>query len=230
MTWLEKRNITRNALLKAVRALVAERRHDHISIQEITTSASVATGTFYNYFDSKHDVFVAAADEIRTEITSALDDVRASIKDPAMLVSVTLKYYFQQACENKEWLTFIESVGLDQVLQQPSERRLEDIERGVKAGRFRVDDYVFTQNLVNGMVCHVTRELTAGRIGPRGIEFAIRSVLQMLGLPELVSKSLTQSPLPPVAASKRPSPEGDKREITKMSFYFDNDRKTAENV
>ncbi|HCC44078.1 MAG TPA: hypothetical protein DEQ32_06755 [Gammaproteobacteria bacterium] len=80
------------------------------------------------------------------------------------------------------------------------------------------------------MVCHVTRELKAGRIGPRGIEFAIRSVLQMLGLPELVSKSLTQSPLPPVAASKRHSPEGDKRETPKISFYFDNDRKTAENV
>ena len=101
MTWLEKRNITRNALLKAVRALVAERRHNRISIQEITTSASVATGTFYNYFDSKQDVFVAAADEISTEITSALDDVRASIKDPAMLVSITLKYYFLQACENR---------------------------------------------------------------------------------------------------------------------------------
>ena len=100
MTWLEKRNITRNALLKAVRALVAERRHDHISIQEITTSASIATGTFYNYFDSKHDVFVAAEPRLATVIeegviaacSSLLCCTRASSCFSRMAVAIAIRF------------------------------------------------------------------------------------------------------------------------------------------
>lgn len=215
----EKRNATRKALVTAVRTLVAARGHDRISVQEITRQARVATGTFYNYFESKQDIFAAGAEDICAELAELLAETRTGIKDPAMRVSVTLKYYFQQASENQEWLRYIDALSLDLTLQQPSEQCFDDIERGVKAGRFRIDDIHFTQNLVSGMVGHVTREIAAGRIEPEGIGFAIRSILQMLGLPDLVSKALTQTPLPPIAASKRQSPTIQNNEVARLSDY-----------
>ncbi|MBT4494786.1 MAG: TetR/AcrR family transcriptional regulator [Gammaproteobacteria bacterium] len=200
----DKRQATRKALLSAAKELVFEKGHDRISVQEITSCARVATGTYYNYFDSKQDIFYAVADDMKDEMARALDDSRAIIKDPAMLVSVTLKYYFYQTIDNDDWREFTHCVGLgDLPLQQSSEQCLEDIQRGIKAGRFRVDDIHFTQNLVTGMVSHVSREIQKGRIGRNAVEFAIRSILQMLGLPDLVSKALTQTPLPPIAAPKR---------------------------
>ena len=123
-----------------------------------------------------------------------------------MLVAVTVKFYFEQAIGNEDWREFTGLAGLSCTLQQPPEQCLEDIERGVKAGRFRVDDVHFTQNLVTGMVKHATEEIMTGRIGSCGIEYTIRSILQMLGLPELVSKALTQTPLPAIAMPKRSRP------------------------
>ena len=200
----DKRHATRRALLSAARDLVFEKGHAQISVQDITSRARVATGTYYNYFDTKQDIFVAVAEDLRDDLAQALAGTRETIKDPAMLVSLTLKYYFQQAIDNEDWRKFTRCVGLtDMPLQQTAEQCMEDIQRGIKAGRFRGDDVHFTQNLVTGMVSHVIREIQKGRMDRRSIEFAIRSILMMLGLPELVSKALTQTPLPPIAAPKR---------------------------
>ncbi len=200
----EKRKVTRRALLEAARDLVFEKGHDRISVQEITSRARVATGTYYNYFQSKQDIFVAVAEDIRAQLADDLESTRASIKDPAMLVTMTLRYYFQQAVDNQEWRDFTRCTGLtDMLLLQPADQAVEDITRGVKGGRFRVDDIHFTQELIAGMTTHVIHTIERGQAGRNAIDYTIRSILQMLGLPELVSRALTQTPLPPIAASKR---------------------------
>ena len=199
----DKRQATRKALLSATREMVFERGHNCFPVQEITERAGVSTGTFYNYFEFKQDVFVAVAEDMCGELANALAETRSNIKDPAMLVAVTMKFYFEQAIENEEWREFIDLAGLNVTLQQPPEECLDDIIRGVKAGRFRVDDVSFTQNLITGMIGHMTEEIISGRIENCGIGYTIRSVLQMLGLPELVSKALTQTPLPAIATPRR---------------------------
>lgn len=215
----DKRQATRKALLTAARELVSEKGHDRISVQDITGTARVARGTYYNYFETKQDVFFAVAEHMREEMAESLADIRVNIKDPAMLVSVTLKYYFHQVMDNVEWREFTDCAGLGHLsLQQPAEQCFEDIHRGVQAGRFRVDDVHFTQNLVTGMVRHVNEEIRHSRIGRTGIEYAIRSILQMLGLPDLVSKSLTQTPLPPIAAAKCKT-DATVSEVTNLSDY-----------
>ena len=201
----DKRQATRKALLSATKDLVFEKGHNCFPVQEITERAGVSTGTFYNYFEFKQDVFVAVAEDMCEELSAALYETRVNIKDPAMVVAVTLKFYFEQALSNQDWREFTDLAGLTFILQQPPEQCQEDIERGVKAGRFRVDDVHFTQNLVSGMIRHMTDEMLNGRIEKCGIEYTIRSVLQMLGLPEIVSKALTQTPLPAIAVPKRKS-------------------------
>lgn len=203
----DKRQATRAALLRAARDLVFEKGHDRISVQDITARAQVATGTYYNYFDSKQDIFLAVARQMHDLVGEEIQKTRDTTKDPAMLVALTLKYYFYESTNNGDWQEFTKSVGLGHLLlQQPEEQLLEDIERGVKAGRFRVDDVNFTQSLISGMVLHVNRSIQEGQASNNAIEYAIRSILQMLGLPDLVSKALTQTPLPPLAAPKRLRP------------------------
>ena len=201
----EKRNITKRALLESARDLVAERGSDRISIQEITKRADVATGTYYNYFETKRDIFVAVALHLRSQMQQDLEPVRNKIKDPAMRVTITLRFYFNQAFSHYEWRAFTKNTGLSRelVLHQPEEEALHDIKEGIKGGRFRVDDPSFTQSLIIGMVKHVISQIESGEANEACIDFAIRSILQMLGLPELVSQALTQTPLPPIAATKR---------------------------
>ena len=205
----ERRNNTKKSLLESARALVEERGSDRISIQEITQRADVATGTYYNYFENKHEIFLAVADNIREEMAEDLEPIRIKIKDPAMRVTMTLRYYFNQAITNQEWKDFISRTGLENevILSQADKQALSDIEDGIKGGRFRVDDPKFTRSLINGMVKHVVLSIRDQVIDRKAIDYAIRSILQMLGLPELVSQALTQTPLPPIAASKRDKQE-----------------------
>jgi AcrR family transcriptional regulator len=216
----DKKQVNRRALLEAARHLVFEKGHDRISIQEITGRAGLATGTFYNYFESKQDVFLAVSEDMRRELSEELEEVRGKIKDPAMRVATTLKYYFYQAADNQEWREFTRCAGLGNLSLQQNERQCtEDIERGVKAGRFRVDDIHFTRTLVCGMVSHVNLSIRQGTVGRHSIEFAIRSILQMLGLPELVSKALTQTPLPPLRASTRKRDRQASAAVAHLSDY-----------
>lgn len=200
-----KRERTRRALLDAAHELVYERGHEKIGIQDITERAQVGLGTFYNYFETKQAIFEAVLDEIRQRFNERLDALREPIKDPALIVAVTLNYCFREAQDNEEWHTFLTYSGLDgeRVLHQDEEQCLMDIRRGVSAGRFKVDDVYFAQSLVLGMVKHVNHEIARGRLGRQAMEDTTRYILRMLGLPDLVAKALVQTPLPPVAAPRR---------------------------
>ena len=50
------------------------------------------------------------------------------------------------------------------------------------------------------MIEHINREIREGRLTPDATDEAVRYILRMLGLPDLVAKALTQSPLPPVGS------------------------------
>lgn len=204
-----KRERTRRNLLNAARELVYERGHEKIAISDITERADVGLGTFYNYFESKQCIFEAVLDEIRQDVYARLDEIRSSIKDPALNVAVTMKYCFEQAQDNEDWNTFLTYSGLsgDYMLHQDEEQLLEDIRRGVKAGRFKVDDVYFAQSLVLGMVKHINTEIARGKLSRQAMEDTTQYILRMLGLPDLVAKALVQTPLPPVAASKRQPPK-----------------------
>ena len=107
-----KRLRTRNALVHAARALVYELGHEKISIQDITVRANVGTGTFYNYFQTKQEVFTAVLDDFREAFALEIAEVRSNLKDPATIIAVTLKYYFRQAQDNEQWNTFVTFSGL----------------------------------------------------------------------------------------------------------------------
>lgn len=200
-----RRTKTRQALIEAARELVYERGHEKISIQDITRRAGVGTGTFYNYFQTKQDVFLAVLDDFRQTFQHNLDEARARIKDPAMRVATTLKYYFEQAQDNEAWNSFVAYSGLpgEYILHQPVDQCLKDVQAGTRAGRFKVSDPHFAEALITGMVTHVNRQITAGKLGRTAMEDTVQYILRMLGIPDLVARALVQAPLPPVAAPRR---------------------------
>lgn len=208
-----KREKTRQSLIDAARSLVEERAEDpnlglgddKISIQDITLRADVGLGTFYNYFDNKQAIYEAVLQDIRQGFETKLAAIRSHQSDPASLVASTLKFCFNEALDNEEWQSFIQKSGIEgeHMLLQDPDQCLADIKAGAQRGRFKIDDPEFVANLVTGLTRHVTREITSGKLDRTAINDTTRYVLRMLGLPELVAKAVTQTPLPPVAAEKR---------------------------
>ncbi len=201
---IDRKTRTRTALVHAARDLVFERGHEKISIQDITARAGVATGTFYNHFQTKQDVFEAVVENFREGFAKGAEEIRQYLTDPALIVAATMKYYFQQAQDNEQWQNFIKYSGLtgDYALCQDTEQCLEDIQRGAKSGRFKVEDCYFTQTLVTGMVRHTNLEISKGNLGRSAMDYTAQYVLRMLGLPELVARAIVQSPLPAVPSRK----------------------------
>lgn len=200
-----KKEITRQALVDAARALVDERSDAKIAIQDITNRANVGLGTFYNYFENKQAIYEAVLLDIRSNFEARLESIRAHQTDAASLVASTLKFCFNEALDNEEWQTFIQKSGIEgeHLLLQDPKQCLQDIQTGAQRGRFKIDDPEFVANLVTGITRHVTREIATGKLSRSAINDTTRYVLRMLGLPELVAKAVTQTPLPPVAAEKR---------------------------
>ena len=52
-------------------------------VLEITQAADVGMGSFYNHFDSKEELFEAAVAEVLDDHGALLDQLTASIDDPA---------------------------------------------------------------------------------------------------------------------------------------------------
>lgn len=58
-TQAQRREATRTALLRACGELFAKEGFDAVSVDTICARANVAKGTFYQYFDAKHDAVLA---------------------------------------------------------------------------------------------------------------------------------------------------------------------------
>ena len=73
---------TRAALIKAAQAFIAAGKVN-VPVLEITQAADVGMGSFYNHFESKEQLFEAAVAEVLDAHGALLDQLTASIDDPA---------------------------------------------------------------------------------------------------------------------------------------------------
>ncbi|MGW8761004.1 TetR family transcriptional regulator [Streptomyces sp. NPDC055815] len=70
-----KKRATRAALVEAAVRLAVERGVEHVTVDAISAAAGVSTRTFFNYFDSRDEVFVMvgadAGDRVRRTVLAA---------------------------------------------------------------------------------------------------------------------------------------------------------------
>ena len=99
---LKKEN-KRERILNAAIKLFTEKGFDQTSIEDITSHAGVAKGTFYSFFDKKGDVLLYFLDrEIetsRTEIQRSIGSRKTLFDQLELVIFTYLKYIFR----NKEF-------------------------------------------------------------------------------------------------------------------------------
>jgi AcrR family transcriptional regulator len=197
---LPKRARTRKKLLTAARDLVYTKGIENVAIVDITRAAGVAAGSFYNYFPNKGAIVAAIIEDFELVFSEHLEAHRLRLKDPAMRLSVTLKYYFKQSQENEAWRSFIINAGLSdqRVLVQPSQQCFEDVSIGMRGGRFKSDSAAITVSLITGMATHVGLEIQRGNLPRSAVTETVRHVLRMLGLPDIAAKAFADAPIPEI--------------------------------
>lgn len=82
----ERRQMSRQRILKAARALFMERGYHETRPQDISKAAGVGHGTFYLHFADKRACFLAFADEAAAEIAEVVEARIKNVKTIAQMV------------------------------------------------------------------------------------------------------------------------------------------------
>src|SRR5246127_5003117 len=107
-----RKALTRQALIDAAVRLIAEGRGDRASIQEITETADIGFGSFYNHFDSKEHLFQTASEEVLERWGRMIDRASAGISDPAELFVVGMRISGRLGWTHPDIAGFLTGAGL----------------------------------------------------------------------------------------------------------------------
>lgn len=210
-----RREQTRAALLDAARTLLAEERTG-VPVAEITALADVGTGSFYNHFSTKEELFEAALLDALEQHGAIIDSLTADVDDPAVVLAqgfrLTGRLHRTEERLSKVLISHgarlvTSSVGL-------APRALRDVEAGQASGRFTVADARLAVTVVGGaLLClgqllHDEPERDAAEASDQVAE----DLLRMLGVPADEARAISRAPLPhldcsPTRTTSRTSPE-----------------------
>jgi AcrR family transcriptional regulator len=216
-----RRRETRSRLLEAALRLMAEKGMEGVAINEITEAADVGFGSFYNHFDSKEAIYAALLDWVFEEFGDALDRLVGDIDDPAEVISVCVRHTLLRARREPVWGQFLirEGYSAKALERGLGPRLLRDIEKGVKAKRFPIDDILMMCTSVGGTVL-MSISMQLGFGSSQGTSLAKRkrqgfsadgfpertaaTALRTLGLDHAEAEAIARRPLPSVEPELQP--------------------------
>jgi AcrR family transcriptional regulator len=180
---------------------MAEKGINATTIQEITDTADVGFGSFYNHFESKQAIVQAIIDETIESYGDALDHIADEVEDPAEIVAASVRYVVMRGSEDPTWGWFLlRSVLLAQALRTGFGRRLmRDIRHGMEAGRFRAGDVTQATLATSGVTLSVLAARLHGELGGDAPETAAAIALKLVGLPARQAEAIANRPLPEIS-------------------------------
>ncbi|KAB1190393.1 TetR family transcriptional regulator [Haloferax sp. MBLA0076] len=149
----EERERIRTDLEEAGRKLFAQFGLQKTTIADLTDEVNIGTSTFYRFFDSKEDLYLAVLESESEEVAQRLAQQEAlSSDDPHEVVSALLHFIFDEIETNPLIRQLIVSDELDRLRAYQSEEAREEerqsdidsirafTDRLVEAGRIYSDD------------------------------------------------------------------------------------------
>ncbi|GAA1554253.1 TetR/AcrR family transcriptional regulator [Actinomadura kijaniata] len=191
---------TRQALIDAARAVLAERGTAEVSIQQITDAADVGFGSFYNHFGGKDELFQAAVADVLEEHGRLLDELTAGLDDPAEVFAASWRLTGRLVHTHPQVARVLARLGLSYLDsdQGLAPRALRDIRRAVDAGRFRIDNpHVALAGAAGALLGLLHLWLVRpDLIDEAACDELAEHVLRMFGLSHASAREIAHRPLP----------------------------------
>ena len=189
---------TRAALIKAAQAFIAAGKLN-VPVLEITQTADVGMGSFYNHFDSKEELFQAAVNDV-FDLHGALLDSLAEVADPAETFArsfrLTGRFFRRRPQESRVLL----HSGLGSLLSGRglAPRALRDITAANRAGRFHVADPQLALAMAAGTLIGLGQLLhdQPDRDDAKATDQITEDLLRAFGLPADEAHEICRRPLP----------------------------------
>jgi AcrR family transcriptional regulator len=198
-----RRARTRTALVAAAQRLLGEGRAE-VSIQEITATAGVGFGSFYNHFDDKEQLWTAAVAETLRAHGEFVTALTSGLDDPAEVFCVGLRLTGRLQRLFPQLARVLLHTGLSAVLASQDGLIVQarrDLEAAVAAGRFDIGDTELAMHVTAGSMLGLVALLDARPEldADAAADDYARRLLRAFGLSDAEAASLVARPLPSVA-------------------------------
>jgi AcrR family transcriptional regulator len=158
----------RTALLKAARGVFAEMGYGAASVRDIVRRTDLASGTFYNYFKDKDEIFEAVVAELTSVLLQRHREGRARATTAEDFVREHYTVYFNFLAEDPELLALARSsfTAVRTLLDKPDVRALakalnEDIRTAIAQGILPNVDVSYLGASMSGIAFEVSMVMVA---------------------------------------------------------------------
>ena len=186
----------RAALLKAARSVFAEIGYNAAGVRDIVRRTDLASGTFYNYFKDKEEIFSAVIAEMSGELLARHREGRARATTAEEFIRRHCSTYLYYVAEDPEILAFGRNnvTPIRNLFDKPDLRHLADafavdIQSAIERSILPRVDVAYLMAAITGIVFEISVVMTSREpVNPdEATEFATR--LLMTGLANLPRKS-----------------------------------------
>jgi AcrR family transcriptional regulator len=156
----------RTLILDAARQVFAELGYGATTVRDIIRATPLASGTFYNYFKSKEEVYQAIRADLALQIRPRLHEARVNAKTVEEFISATFHTFFEFVAKdevsvrNIRHTADVTRVRMDtpEVVAGFEELRV-DIEKAIAAGLFPPIDADFLMAAFVGVAFEVAERM-----------------------------------------------------------------------
>ena len=169
----------RETILAAARQVFAQLGFAAATVRDIIRATPLASGTFYNYFKSKEEVYQALRDEVALKVRPRLRDARRAATSREEFLAASFRAFFAFVAENRgETPQVPERFRMDspEVLEGFAELR-EDISAAVARGFLPATDVGELSAALTGVAFELAERVKAGADVEATTEFATRLFL-----------------------------------------------------
>ena len=170
----------REVILTAARTVFAQLGFAKASVRDVIRATPLASGTFYNYFKSKEEVYQALRDEAALAVRPSLRAARLAATTADAFVSSGFRAFFAFTLSRRdaEAVTEASRFRMDspEVLAGFSELR-EDIDAAIARGLFAPLDAGLLASAIAGIAFELAQQIKAGRDIEEATAFATGLVL-----------------------------------------------------
>ena len=160
----EERERIRSQLVQEGRELFARFGFERTRVRDVTDAVGIGTSTFYQFFDSKTDLYVEVLCAEQESLAETLTEALSDAGSPREEVRILLETMFQEVRSNRLISRLIIGDELRVVQEELSvaeresavsdidEKMLEVIERWTENPEFRYDDPQIAHSLLRSVV------------------------------------------------------------------------------
>lgn len=201
---MERREKTRAKLVRSALVVFASHGVDARVIDLVIKQAGVARGTFYNYFRTNEELFIAVAEEVSSEIIRIVDPLVVRQEDPAARIACGVSSVIRLASAYPIFAEFVVRGGPAALStgSLTSEVVPRDIHAGVIGGRFHIPNPQLAFDLIVGPVISAFYSILTRPIPENYAQDFAQSILQSLGVERLEAQRISRIDFGPVTISE----------------------------